>query len=133
MAGNVNECTSWTDWKNWDSPSGTGDQEIPRCEKFKNDISSKCLPEKNCNPVGAQGRIKQTNQTVTFQNVQIDLDGLVCSHALQIGENCLDYEVRFCCKGKTNKLSKFGSNKVHQVFFNKYFVIKQVCSIKYFL
>ena len=89
-AGNVIECPNWSEWHNWDDPqSGTGDKEIPKEGQ---------LPE-HCTPIGTQGRIKETNQTVTTQNVHIDLTGLLCIKAEQIGKYCLDYEIRICCEG----------------------------------
>ena len=58
------------------------------------------LPSDIClNPIATQGRIKESNQMETSQNVQIDLNGLHCRNDDQ---QCHDYEVRFCCSGNIN-------------------------------
>jgi len=49
---------------------------------------------------------------ITTQKVSIGLNGLECFNANQIDEDCLDYEVRLCCKGKI-KLIFFRMVKTH--------------------
>ena len=63
------------------------------------------------NPTGVQGRISETNEMVTSQNVQIDLNGLKCLHADQSVDQCVDYEVRFCCEPSTSVLDVSCSHK----------------------
>ena len=75
-------------WKSWDTPAFFGDKEIPK------------KLAANCQPIAIQGHIKDSKQIITTQIVSISLDGLECLNAKQIDEDCLDYEVRLCCKGK---------------------------------
>ena len=75
-------------WKSWDTPAGFGDKEIPK------------RLAANCHPIAIQGRIKDSKQMITTQIVSIGLTGLECLNAEQIDEDCFDYEVRLCCKGK---------------------------------
>ena len=82
IAGQVNECTSWTAWKT-------------------SDPLKKWVP---CRIIGTQGRIKNTHHSVTTQKVDINLEGLECLNKKQIDEDCWDYEVRFCCKGEHTSL-----------------------------
>ena len=91
IAGNVNECPNWTAWKNWDQVTtfGTGDKETPQPKE---------LPA-SCNRIGTQGRITESKETVTSQQVKITLEGLVCLNENQIDDDCWDYEIRFCCEG----------------------------------
>ena len=97
IAGNVNKCANWTKWFNKDTPSGSSDKET--VEDFVWDRDG--FPIDTCRyPIGTQGRIKNTHQTVTTQNVTVNLDGLICINENQIFGECLDYEVRFCCLSK---------------------------------
>ena len=106
IAGNVSECASWSAWKNWDTPAGTGDKEIP--------INAN-LPD-NCKKTAIQGRIVENNEMITSQKVQISLEGLTCLNANQIGDDCVDYEVRLCCEGKLNSVfERFTNVKKHML------------------
>ena len=103
IAGTVDNCTTWTAWVNSDNPDGIetnahGDREIA---------------EKNWwQPIGIQGRIAKTQQTVTKQKIQIDLQGLKCLHEDQIDKKCLDYEVRFCLEGNIQQTLDLHSNTI---------------------
>ena len=102
----MNECASWSTWKNWDSPAGTGDKEI----------GTRLIPEGygkvntelqyNCNKIGLEGRIVENHEMITTQKVQITPEGLTCLNANQIDDDCVDYETRSCCKGTLNSVSK---------------------------
>ena len=88
----VGTCTGqWSTWDDRDNPSGTGDWEQIQ---FRHDADSLCD-----NPSAVQARVVETGAMETTQNVQIDLNGLVCQNNNQVGEMCWDYEVRVCCEG----------------------------------
>lgn len=96
-AGNVNECAHWTKWFDNDSPSGTSEKETLHDFVWQRDG----FPVETCRyPIGTQGRIKNTHQTVTTQIVTVTLDGLICINENQVVGKCLDFEVRFCCLSK---------------------------------
>ena len=87
----IGECSgTWSSWNNRDNPGATGDWELLTSRHDANELCE--------HPMASQARIKGSGKTVTTQNVQLTLTGLICVNENQpSGENCLDYEARFCC------------------------------------
>ena len=95
--GAVDECSQWSEWKNRDDPTGLGDTET--IAGFEIDG----LPDDLClQPTAAQGRIESSHYAIAArtQNVLMGLNGLDCVNDKDYDE-CVDYEVRFCCPGNT--------------------------------
>ena len=87
---------NWTSFHNGDDPSGSGDQETLTDFLFKN-------PNQTCeNSVAVDARVvgNHTHYTQTGQVIKINRNRnqFQCLNNQQRnGEQCLDYEARFCC------------------------------------
>ncbi|XP_070578634.1 uncharacterized protein [Ptychodera flava] len=85
-------CSGWTNWYDRDDPSGDGDFE--RLSDLRNDHPSQICS----NPTGMQVRDKNSQEIISPDDgnfLHFDTTvGFVCRNA---DENCMDYEVRFCC------------------------------------
>ena len=87
---------SWTEWKNRDIPTGTGDWE--NREAFSEVCTSPLAIE--CQTLGG------ADYSTTGQNVLCNPDeGLVCANYRNTG-TCMDYEVRFLCAGGSTTANK---------------------------
>ena len=86
----------WTSFHNGDDPSGSGDQETLRDFLYKNQ-------NQTCeNPTAVDARVvgNRTHYTQTGQVVTINRDKTLFEcydNQQRNGEQCLDYEARFCC------------------------------------
>jgi len=86
------ECSGeWSSWNDRDNPSGTGDWELVH---LRADYKELCKA-----PTAAEGRIVSTGAMATTEVVDFTVNGLICKNSDQHDKSCLDYEVRFCCRG----------------------------------
>ena len=78
-------------WFNVDDTTGPGDYETLAIIREK-------YPENVCNnPIDIEGRIAGTRRNAQKSNQRITINkdtGLICEN---VGQICLNYEVRFCC------------------------------------
>ena len=96
----IGECSgTWSAWDDRDNPGGSGDWETLTSRHDANQLCKQ--------PIAVEARIVGSGGTVTTQNVQLTLLGLICQNKNQpFGENCLDYEVRLCCAKSGNIIGK---------------------------
>ena len=85
--------TWWTGWYDRDNPSGTGDWET------RADHGNVCLGD---TVIGIEGKTlsgtpaHQTGESLYHYSAAV---GLVCRNADQSDGSCMDYKVRYLCKG----------------------------------
>ncbi|XP_070578635.1 uncharacterized protein [Ptychodera flava] len=88
----ANTCSKWTNWYDRDNPSGYGDWEL--LSNLRSEYPNQICSE----PSGIQVRVKQSGEIVSPNDgnfLHFDTTvGFVCRNE---DENCMDYEVRFCC------------------------------------
>ncbi|XP_006823092.1 uncharacterized protein LOC102808889 [Saccoglossus kowalevskii] len=97
----VGGCLLWTNWMNNNDKSGNVDNETISA-------SLATYPDTMCeNPTGIEARTvgsripaESSNQVFAEYNLE---EGFLCRSADQAqGQNCFDYEVRYCCAGGGN-------------------------------
>lgn len=91
--------TYWTPWFDVDNPSeGIGDHES--FEKIK-----ERFPDQVClNPMGVQAEVNDSSEITAEEHSIFEISpssGLICLNQNQTYGQCLNYKIRFCCKGDT--------------------------------